>query len=49
MPDLVETPDSEHAIQAAQILNRSIDRGHMKNKSDPTTPEVFIITLTKST
>lgn len=53
MPDLVETPDSEHAIQAAQILNRSTDRGHIKNKSDPTTPEVlhiciFIINTDKS-
>jgi hypothetical protein len=42
MPDLVETPDSEHAIQAAQILNRSTDRTPLKGKgSDPTTPEVL--------
>nr|CAI5838142.1 unnamed protein product [Callosobruchus analis] len=27
MPDLVETPENEHAIQAAQILNRQCDRG----------------------
>ncbi|CAH1115328.1 unnamed protein product [Psylliodes chrysocephalus] len=26
MPDLVETPENEHAIQAAQILNRQCDR-----------------------
>ncbi|XP_056633751.1 E3 ubiquitin-protein ligase MGRN1 isoform X1 [Diorhabda sublineata] len=27
MPDLVETPENEHAIQAAQILNRQCERG----------------------
>lgn len=26
MPDLVETPENEHAIQAAQVLNRQCDR-----------------------
>nr|CAH7767734.1 unnamed protein product [Callosobruchus chinensis] len=34
MPDLVETPENEHAIQAAQILNRQCDRG-----SEPSSPE----------
>jgi hypothetical protein len=44
MPDLVETPDSEHAIQAAQILNRSTDRTPLKGKgSDPTTPEYGVL------
>ncbi|KAL3269287.1 hypothetical protein HHI36_008362 [Cryptolaemus montrouzieri] len=33
MPDLVETPESEHAVQAAQILNRHVDRSSSKNKN----------------
>ncbi|KAK9878131.1 hypothetical protein WA026_021147 [Henosepilachna vigintioctopunctata] len=32
MPDLVETPDSDHAIQAAQILNRNVNRSSSKCK-----------------
>lgn len=42
VPDLVETPDNEPAIQAAQILNRHIaERTPIKSGKDmdPTTPE----------
>lgn len=33
MPDLVETPESENAIQAAQILNRHVDRSSSKSRN----------------
>lgn len=44
MPDLVETPENEPAMQAAQILNRhSSDRTPSKLGKDgeATTPEVI--------
>lgn len=42
MPDLVETPDNEPAMQAAQILNRHSDKNSSKTKDiDATTPEVY--------
>lgn len=43
MPDLVETPDNEPAIQAAQILNgHSIERTPSKSskENDSSPPEV---------
>lgn len=41
MPDLVETPDNEPAMQAAQILNRHSEKTPNKNKDmEATTPEV---------
>lgn len=45
MPDLVETPDNEPAMQAAQILNRHSDKTPVKNKDskEATTPEVNYI------
>ncbi|XP_060528023.1 probable E3 ubiquitin-protein ligase MGRN1 [Cylas formicarius] len=40
MPDLVETPENEHAIQAAHVLNRQSDRTSPPSKrgSEPVTP-----------
>lgn len=43
VPDLVETPDNEPAVQAAQVLNRHpVERTPIKNgkDTDPSTPEV---------
>lgn len=40
MPDLVETPESENAVEAAQILNRNIDRSSSRNRHLGN-PEVF--------
>lgn len=41
MPDLVETPDNEPAMQAAQILNRHTEKTPGKSKDmEATTPEV---------
>lgn len=41
MPDLVETPDNEPAMQAAQILNRHMEKTSAKDKAlEATTPEV---------
>lgn len=41
MPDLVETPDNEPAMQAAQILNRHTEKAPNKSKdTEATTPEV---------
>lgn len=43
MPDLVETPDSEHAIQAAQILNRCIgDKSPLKTSNPEVKIDVFL-------
>lgn len=42
MPDLVETPENEHSIQAAQILNRQCDRStptKNRNKSELSRPD----------
>lgn len=47
IPDLLETPDNEPAIQAAQILNRNSTE-HVVNtgkETDPPTPEVFILSF----
>lgn len=51
IPDLVETPDSEPAMQqAAQILNRHSDRTPNKSKDiDNNAPEVTVLlTITLS-
>lgn len=37
VPDLVESPENEHAIQAAHILNRQSPTS--KTRSQPSTPE----------
>lgn len=42
MPDLVETPENEPAVQAAQILNRHSDDCKGKEKDPAGTPEVVI-------
>lgn len=42
MPDLVETPENEHSIQAAQILNRQCDRStptKNRSKSELSSPD----------
>lgn len=40
MPDLVETPENEHSIQAAQILNRQCDRSTpTRNRSELSSPD----------
>lgn len=42
MPDLVETPENEHSIQAAQILNRQCDRStptKTRSKSELSSPD----------
>ncbi|KAF7279952.1 hypothetical protein GWI33_006578 [Rhynchophorus ferrugineus] len=44
MPDLVETPENEHAIQAAHILNRQSPSS--KRGSQPSTPEYTTKSLT---
>lgn len=44
MPDLVETPDNEPAMQAAQILNRHTEKKTAKGKDvEGTTPEVTFV------
>ncbi|KAJ8963540.1 hypothetical protein NQ317_019037 [Molorchus minor] len=47
MPDLVETPDNENAIQAALVLNRQCDRSTPpKNRcSDKASPEYNVTVL----
>ena len=44
MPDLVETPDNETSIQAAQILNKNMDDHPLakqgKEKDSDVSPEV---------
>lgn len=48
MPDLVETPENEHSIQAAQILNRQCDRStptKSRSKSELSSPDYEDSTL----
>lgn len=49
MPDLVETPENEHSIQAAQILNRQCDRStptkNRNNKSELSSPDYDVSSL----
>lgn len=46
MPDLVETPENEHSVQAAQILNRQCDRSTpTKNRSDLSSPDYGVAVL----
>lgn len=51
MPDLVETPENEHAIQAAQILNRQCDRSTpTKNRgSDTNGPDYVLVSRDEET
>ncbi|CAH1135070.1 unnamed protein product [Ceutorhynchus assimilis] len=39
IPDLVESPENEHAIQAAHVLNRQSSPSSKSGRSHPTTPE----------
>lgn len=48
VPDMVETPENEHSIQAAQILNRQCDRStptKNRSKSEPSSPEYQVSTI----
>lgn len=48
MPDLVETPENEHSVQAAQILNRQCDRStptKSRSKSELSSPDYDDSTL----
>ncbi|KAJ8927433.1 hypothetical protein NQ314_020103 [Rhamnusium bicolor] len=47
MPDLVETPENEHAIQAAQILNRQCDHSTPSRSrgGEPSSPDYGISVL----
>lgn len=47
MPDLVETPENESAVQAAQILNRHSEDVPVKGKEKDLagTPEVCVCAL----
>lgn len=48
MPDLVETPENEHSIQAAQILNRQCDRStptKNRSKCELSSPDYEVTTM----
>lgn len=47
MPDLIETPENEHAIQAAEVLNRQCDRSTpTKNRNgESSSPEYGVSVL----
>ncbi|CAH0554419.1 unnamed protein product [Brassicogethes aeneus] len=53
MPDLVETPDNENAVQAAQILNRQCDRGTPSKSrlstSEPASPDYAVNVMMTAT